>query len=87
MMKLSERVNHDICAAIRPGAFMADYIPQRECSCANLPFIGLKVELSVEYLPDWLPGMGYRKVTRQMRETLLKFVNVPFDFVKSQIVR
>lgn len=36
------------------------------------------------YLPEWLPGAGFKRTARLYNESLTKTVNTPFDFVKYQ---
>lgn len=37
-------------------------------------------------IPDWFPGAGFKIEAKRMREDLERLYNVPFDFVKSQMV-
>lgn len=41
---------------------------------------------TVRYVPEWFPGAGFKKVARTMREDLERLYDVPFDFVKSEMV-
>ena len=41
---------------------------------------------SVLSLPDWSPGAGFKSIGRAWRETLDRMADLPYDFVKSQIV-
>ena len=40
----------------------------------------------LRYLPDWAPGAGFKAIARSMRRDLERLYDVPFDFVKKQIV-
>lgn len=39
----------------------------------------------LEYLPSWLPGMGFQEDAKDMRERWTQFVNKPFDFAKNKL--
>ena len=41
---------------------------------------------SVKYIPEWMPGALFRLKARLMREDREKLYDVPFEFVKEQIV-
>jgi hypothetical protein len=53
-----------------------------------LSHIALHVCLSpsVNYLPEWFPGGGFKKTAAEMRALRERFMNEPFDFVKKEIV-
>ncbi|KAK6515866.1 hypothetical protein TWF281_004457 [Arthrobotrys megalospora] len=38
----------------------------------------------LEYLPGWLPGMGFKAIARQYRRIYMLAANIPFDFAKTQ---
>ena len=41
----------------------------------------------VRYIPDWFPGAGFKQMAREFRKTFQELVDVPFEFVKKQMVR
>ncbi|KAJ7579388.1 hypothetical protein C8J56DRAFT_796263, partial [Mycena floridula] len=41
---------------------------------------------SVRYIPEWLPGAGFQKQARLWRPLYPAMIDVPFNFVKSQMV-
>lgn len=41
----------------------------------------------LKYLPDWAPGAEFKTVAKNMRKDLEQLYDVPFDFVKKQMVR
>jgi len=41
----------------------------------------------VKYLPDWIPGAGFKKTAAEWHKTLTYLVNEPFSFVKQQMKR
>lgn len=41
----------------------------------------------MQYLPAWLPGMGFKRTAQGWRNTFSNFIDRPHAFVKKQIVR
>jgi cytochrome P450 len=41
----------------------------------------------VKYMPDWMPGAGFKKIAKRYRYNTEKFYDDPFNFAKSQMVR
>jgi hypothetical protein len=39
----------------------------------------------VKYLPEWLPGTGFKATARRMAFQLAKCTNKPYEFVKQQM--
>ncbi|KAF2024274.1 cytochrome P450 [Setomelanomma holmii] len=39
----------------------------------------------LQYLPDWMPGTGFKKTAREMADQLQKTTNQPYEFVKQQM--
>ncbi|KAL6711774.1 hypothetical protein ACN47E_002817 [Coniothyrium glycines] len=39
----------------------------------------------LQYLPDWLPGAGFKSIARQMKEQLRTTTEQPYEFVKQQL--
>jgi hypothetical protein len=42
--------------------------------------------LAVEHVPSWAPGAGFKIEAERMRRLLHNFVNVPYQYVKDQMV-
>jgi hypothetical protein len=40
----------------------------------------------VKYLPEWFPGAGFQKKAKIWKKIVLDMPNVPFQFVKKQLV-
>ena len=43
--------------------------------------------MTVRYLPDWLPGTGFKQTARAWRQTLYDMVDRPYNLVRKQMVR
>ncbi|KAF3924210.1 hypothetical protein ABW21_db0202253 [Orbilia brochopaga] len=41
----------------------------------------------LRYLPEWLPGMGFKKTSRAYKQTAVDAANTPFDFTVRQRVQ
>jgi len=41
----------------------------------------------LQYLPGWLPGMGFQKVARRYRAVVQEFMERPFKFVQAQLAK
>jgi hypothetical protein len=41
----------------------------------------------VRYLPDWLPGAGFKRTASYWRETLADLVEKPYAFVRQQMAQ
>lgn len=42
--------------------------------------------LLVRYLPEWLPGMDFKRKGREWAKTVASFSDRPYTFVKHQMV-
>lgn len=42
---------------------------------------------ALKQLPEWLPGMGFKKTARDWRKLNFSAANVPYDFVRRQMSR
>lgn len=42
---------------------------------------------TVHRLPNWFPGTGYRKIANQWAHEYEEFIDIPFKYVKDQMVR
>ena len=41
----------------------------------------------MKYLPEWVPGVGFKVSAREWAKTVSDFYDKPFAFVKHQMVR
>nr|BAK09488.1 cytochrome P450 [Postia placenta] len=39
----------------------------------------------LQYLPSWLPGMGFKSLAKECREQFLRLCNEPYAYVKDQV--
>ena len=40
----------------------------------------------VQYFPEWLPGMSFKKTGKEWRKTLMEFYDKPYAFVQRRLV-
>lgn len=45
------------------------------------------VTCTVQYFPSWLPGIGFKRLAKIWKSTILDFNDRPYAFVKHQMVR
>ncbi len=70
-MRAVEVAMHGFAKASEPGAFLVDSFP------------------ALRYVPEWilrLGGSNFKAVARQMRKELDEMYDLPFAFVKDQVV-
>lgn len=84
LVDLADRALMQFSAAAVPGAWLVDTIPA--CLSNQIPTsLGLLTEFTVRYLPEWMPGAGFKKTARQWKATLTETVEIPMRFVKKQM--
>lgn len=66
------------------GAYFVDVVPLR-MSQPSVQRIDLDM-LAVQYLPEWLPGAGFKTQARQWKREILQLMDRPLEFVKTQMV-
>lgn len=75
--------------ASEPGKWLVDIIPARTSYTYKYHAYGALMHVwyrvTVKYLPEWLPGSGFKKTARQWRKTVYRAYNIPFDFVERQM--
>ncbi|PCH42021.1 cytochrome P450 [Wolfiporia cocos MD-104 SS10] len=72
-LRIARRANHEYHMSIAPGAWLVELIPQSD---------GYGRDLAVRYIPDWVPGAGFKRKARNWRKTVEWLKNVPYDTVK-----
>jgi hypothetical protein len=85
-VKSAEGVMADISVAAKPGAYLVD---QFTWCMIFLPFFcssAIDMLLAVEHVPSWVPGAGFKIEAARMHRSLHNFVNVPYQYVKDQMV-
>jgi hypothetical protein len=43
--------------------------------------------LTVKYVPEWLPGAGFKRKARMWKDIVWQMPTAPFDVVKQALVR
>jgi len=76
--------SHAIAAAMVPGKFVADIIPIRACLCTQrVIYWYLTDPPTVQYIPDWFPGAGFKALAKEARDKFKISVGGPFQYVKN----
>lgn len=42
-------------------------------------------QILVQYVPEWMPGTGWKKTGREFRKTMIKTVETPLRFARRKI--
>ncbi|SRR6266446_2894390 len=84
-VRLVEEASQSTSEAAVPGAFLVDLFPSRtvlyyyRCLNAfNIP--------PVKYVPEWMPGAGFKMKAKKWRKLSQAMINVPYDMVKEKFV-
>ena len=72
-----------LATALVPGKFLVDNIPIRAClRTRTVAYKHLMNHLIVRYVPDWLPGTGFKALAREVHGKSKIAAGGPFEFVK-----
>ena len=41
----------------------------------------------MRYLPDWVPGTGFKRTAARWRKTLTELIEKPYEFAKQQMAK
>jgi hypothetical protein len=75
-----------------PGAYLVDMIPLRKSPFLPNALLGMPTTPSflspraVRYVPKWFPGAGWKLRGEQYRKLLDDTTELPYQFVKDQMV-
>jgi len=83
-VRLVEEASKTTSEAAVPGAFLVDLFPSRTVlyyRCLNIPNIP-----AVKYVPEWMPGAGFKTKAKEWRKLSQAMINVPYEMVKEKFV-
>jgi hypothetical protein len=86
LVKLIEEGIMQVVLAAVPGAWLVDVIPACTFWLKSTPY-GLLIATPVKYLPDWMPGAGFKRTAATWRKTAIEVADKPFGFVKQQMAQ
>ena len=69
-----------------PGGFLVNLIPSRAYLFDSIHRNALSERWTVQYLPAWFPGAGFKKTAALWAESLVNMVEQPYQYVKQQMV-
>ena len=85
LIDLVQAAAADFSAATQPGRWFVDAIPARKV--AEFPNVNVHNDLfTVELLPEWLPGTGFKKFAREARKRTLAHTEIPYNFTIRKMV-
>lgn len=96
LVELAETAFDQFSASTVPGAWLVDVIPARK-SLSNYPlsllsYLAARCKLtlksiSVRYMPEWVPGAGFKRTAREWRKKLREVRETPLLFTRKQLSR
>jgi hypothetical protein len=84
-VRLVEEASQSTSEAAVPGAFLVDLFPSRTVLYYYRCFIVFNSSL-VKYVPEWMPGAGFKTKAKEWRKLSQAMINVPYDMVKEKFV-
>lgn len=84
-VRLVEEASQSTSEAAVPGAFLVDLFPSRTVLYYYLCMIVFNIPL-VKYVPEWMPGAGFKTKAKEWRKLSQAMINVPYDMVKEKFV-
>jgi hypothetical protein len=86
LVSLVQQVMHDTDQTGRQGGYLADLIPQSTFYVGGNSILTCLQQVSVDLLPSWLPGTGYRQEAAEYRRRFTDFRNIPFEYTRNNMV-
>lgn len=83
-VSLAQDAQEKFSLAATPNTFAVDWFPIRRYYILSSLFL-LHGFIIVRYLPDWVPGAGFKVIARQWRAELMYLLRMPITNVKEQI--
>ena len=72
------------------GRYFVEYLPWRAFSLLPSPSLRSHTHrlttLAVRYLPEWLPGAGFKRKAKEWKKLSTRFRDVPFEEGKRRMV-
>lgn len=82
---IADRASEMLTNSFFPGAALVNAFPACECA-PPVSIAPLQVPHTVQYLPEWCPGAGFKKYARQCRKLTRELRDQPYAFVQKQMV-
>lgn len=90
LVDLADEAMIQFSLASQPGVWLVDTLPickYRLLLRRNTELIASLCYSLVRFLPDWIPGTGFKKTARRWYKTLMEMGDVPYRFVQNQMVK
>lgn len=85
-VKTARKLVQMTAETLHPGAFLVNYLPFCECSLCIRGFLRSLFITPVKYIPESLPWLSYKSVTRYGQNLGQEALHGPMEFVKESIV-
>lgn len=81
------RISHgyEIQEESDPFIQLADEATEQFSACSTAGAFLVDVLPALKYVPDWMPGAGFKTTAKKWGHTLSQMVDQPFEFVKQQM--
>ena len=83
-IQVAQKALEGISAAGSPGTFLVDTIPM--CESLTIIFFYMIYGRPVKYVPEWMPGAGFKKKARLWRKPTVEMSVTPLMAVKKAMV-
>jgi hypothetical protein len=82
LVDVADKVVYEFFLATAPGRWFVDLLP----SCEYLPVFDMtRLTGEVKYVPNWMPGAGWKTTARRMARNLDQTTEQPYEFVKKEV--
>jgi hypothetical protein len=81
-LAVAEKALYGMAQAARPGAFLVDIIPIRASIIQWKQYTGSETTSVVKYVPQWMPGAGFRRKAAEWKLATHEMRDSPFQAVK-----
>jgi len=85
VVKMLQEFNHIVTAATPERAALIDIFPFGKHSTSFHPQSALNIP-TVEYLPSWIPGLGFLERAEVSKKMVPAVLGEPFDYTKNEVV-
>ena len=85
-VRLVEAASASTSEAAVPDAFLVDRLPSRKHVALFALFVS-RTYCLVKYVPEWMPGAGFKRKAREWRKLSQDMINKPYEMVKGKFVR
>ncbi|GJC89981.1 O-methylsterigmatocystin oxidoreductase [Colletotrichum liriopes] len=88
LLDMIEETMDNFAKGAVPGAFLVDVFPFRKSATARLDLTcNCLTSVQVRYLPEWVPGTGFKQIAKRWRAQFQGTRDTPYAFVEHQMAQ